>query len=498
MALAPNVQAEKNVTMDIDENVVARKIGREMFGINFEWSAQKNHSFFLYDEDNNMTVNPQVEEIWKDTLVFSRQAGASSQEFFWKKAIGPIKDRENQKMWGYMNDKVYMGPIEWLNALYTATPDAEVIYTFNMVSDTIENAIDAVEFLIGDGSINYNGGTNWAQVRKKYGIEDPVKVWAWELGNELDWGEKWSTDQYIEYCKKLIPLVKAIDPDAKIICLANTAAHANGDGWEEWHREILKALGDQIDYLAFHYYYPTGYVRRADVVIDQIEKDIVEITGSDRIKIAVTEHTAAPNSYSYDKNNPFDYCLPHTIWGTTAIAEFYHRMMLRDSIVSTTCHSVDSSVWCISYFDDNYNLYRTAVGEMMNCFVRFGVGDLLEYKLDTFSLNESSNIAASAVRSDNGDINIIFTNRYETEPVTVNFNFKNGDYRVKLVKRIHGDVKSADNWYRVGEQWEYNNPNKIDVSEEILTDTTPLTTYTFDPLSVYALSLEKIEPAIGG
>ena len=29
-----------------------------------------------------------------------------------------------------------------------------------------------------DGSINYNGGTNWAQVRKKYGIE------VWKGDNE--------------------------------------------------------------------------------------------------------------------------------------------------------------------------------------------------------------------------------------------------------------------------------------------------------------------------
>ena len=128
----------------------------------------------------------------------------------------------------------------------------------------------------------------------------------------------------------------------------------------------------------------------------------------------------------------------------------------------------------------------------MNIFTRFGVGDALDFRLDTFSLNESSSIAASVVRGNDGNVNIIFTNRYETEPVTVDFNFKDGDYRIKLVKRVHGDVKSADNWYRVGEQWEYNNPDKVSVTEEIITDTTPLTSYTFDPLSVYALSLEKI------
>ena len=148
LTMATNVFAEKNVIMDIDENIVTRKIGPEMFGVNFEWSAQKIYSFYQYDEDNNVTTSPQVKDIWGDTLVFGRQAGASSQQFSWKKAIGPVKDRENQKMWGFQNDKVYVGPIEWLNALYTAKSDAEIIYTLNMISDSLEDVADLIEFLI--------------------------------------------------------------------------------------------------------------------------------------------------------------------------------------------------------------------------------------------------------------------------------------------------------------------------------------------------------------
>ncbi len=492
----PSVSASTNVNMTINENKVIRTVDRNMFGINCEWSAgeESADNWLSKDENGKYIINPQFGEVWKDTMVSSRQAGASSQDFLWKNAIGPMESRPNQKMWGYQNGPIYGGLVEWLKAQYEATPDAEVIYTFNLLTDSIENIADIVEFMVGDGTVNYNGGENWAQVRKDLGIEEPVKVFAWELGNELDWANSWSTEQYLEVCKKVIPVVKSIDKDAKITAFVNTAAHSNGTGrdgtsWENWHRPILEELGDQIDYLAFHYYYPSNYIRRADVVLERIEDDIIDITGSDRIKIIVSEVASAPNSYTFDKNNPYDYNLPHTIWGATANAEYYLRTMLRPSVVATYNHSINSSVWCIVYTDANGNLCRTAVGDVINTFVRFGTGELLDFNLDTYGIDKSSNIAAAPVRDKDGNINIIFTNRYESDPVTVNFKFENGNYRVKKVRKIHGDVKNADRWYRPGSQWECSFP-EVETTEEDISDESPLVSYTFDPLSVYALALE--------
>lgn len=489
--------AAENISWVIDENTIERSVGREMYGINCEWSAAKNKIFFTYGKDGSQSPNPQFADVWKDTMVFARQAGGSSQSFVWKNSIGPLSQRPAQKMWGYQNDKLYLGLVEWLQGVYSATPDAEIIYTLNFVNDSLENMADVVEFLVGDGTINYNGGENWAEVRKSLGIEKPVKIYSWELANELDWsGDRWNVEEYIEYCKKAVSIIKSIDPDGKITAFVSTAAHANntgadGTGWENWHRPVLRELGDMIDYLAVHYYYPAGYVRRADAVFDRIEQDIISITGSDRIKILVTEHAPAPNSYTYNKDKPYDYCLPHTIWGATSVAEFYIRMLSRPSVLATTCHSIDSSVWTIVYRDENGNLRRSAVGETINSFVRFGVGDVVKSELDTYSKNESSNIAGAVIKNADGRLNILFTNRYDSEPVTVDFKFADGNYTIKEIRKIHGDVKSADNWYREGTSFEYNNPNHVEVTEETASASQPLLSYTFEPLSVYAISLER-------
>ena len=294
-ALVPETRAAVTVNMAVDESQVTRTIEREMYGINCEWACGMNYDFLIM-EDGELKTSPTFTEAWQDTFVFGRMAGNSSQSLFWKEAIGPLEDRDNQSLW-YLNDKVYMGIIEWLNAVYSVTPDAKITYVVNFDTDTIENLADVVEFLVGDGTVNYNGGENWAEVRKSLGIENPVDIFTWELGNELDWTLAWDVDDYVAYCKQVIPIIKSIDPDGKIACNVDTTAHANGDGWEEWHRKVLRELGDEIDYLTFHYYYPANYVARANVPLDRVEQDILDSTGSDRIKIYMSEQAPAPNSY---------------------------------------------------------------------------------------------------------------------------------------------------------------------------------------------------------
>lgn len=487
--------ADYSYDMVINEDKVVRTIPREMYGINCEWSVGINKDYF--DVVNGDIIQaPTFKEAWQDTMVFARMAGGSSQAFKWKDALGDFKSRSTQKIWS-MSDKVYLGIIEWLKAIQSVTPDIKIAYVVNFNTDTLENLADVVEFLIGDGTVNYNGGENWAEVRKKLGIEKPVNIFTWELGNEMDL-EYWNADQYVEYCKKVIPIIRSIDPNANITAHVSTAAWSGGQStkgaagtpWEDWHRKVLKECGDLIDNVSFHYYYPAGYVPRADGPLDRLEKDIVEMTGSDRIKIYMSEQAPAPNTQTYKTENAYDYCLPHTIWGATSLAEFYCRAMLRNSLIATTCHSIDSATWTLCYRNETGGHSLSATGETVKSFAKYGVGDMLESNLDTFGKEQMGSVAGAAIRDQNGNINILFTNRSETEAANVNFKFQEGSYKVKMVRKIHGDVKSADNWYRAGSQWTYNNPDRVEITET-KTDT-ELTSYSFDPLSVYVLCLEKM------
>lgn len=481
------------LTMRIDETNVVRTIGPEMYGVNMEWAVGPSNYSQIKTENGTVVKNETFPQTYGDMLKFTRKAGTSADYFLWKDALGDISSRKTQKLWG-VTDKVYEGIVEWLECLYSATDSPRVDYVVNIYSDTFENIADVVEFMLGDGTVNYNGGENWAEYRIKMGFKNPIDVFAWEIGNETDWSVSpvLSIEDYTERARKAIDIIRSIDPDAKICLHAHTAIWNGTDGSQNWHRYFLKELGQEIDYVSVHYYYPAGYVTRADPPINALKRDIFEITGSDRIKLYYSEQAPAPENYQYSKENSYAYCLPHTIWGATAEAEFYLRKWLDPWVVASTCHSIDSANWSISYTDQNNECKLTAVGENMKTFSMYGVGNMYKSSLDTFSVEKSSSVAGGVIEDENGNVNIIFTNRNEAENVRVNFEFKENLYRLKHVRKIHGDVKKADNWYRKESIWEYDNPYRVEVTDEDYNSSEAFSSYEFEPLSIYALQLEQI------
>lgn len=485
-------ETDYSVNMVIDDSNIVREIYPEMYGVNMEWSVG-NGKIWSLDRQGNLVMNESFPKAYGELLQFTRKAGTSANYFKWKDALGKVEDRKTQKIWNVSN-KVYEGVIEWLTELYAGCENPRITYTVNVFTDDMENLADIVEFLIGDGSINYNGGENWAEVRKSLGIKNPVDIYTWEIGNELDWeDDKWSAEQYTEVAEKAIDIIRSIDPDAKI-CMHTSTNYWNGSDYSQnWHRTFLKKLGDRIDYISVHYYYPAGFIMRADAPIERLKQDIVEITGSDRIKLYYSEHAPARNVSTFTKTDNYEYCMPHTIWGATGQAEFYLRKWLDPWVVASTCHSVDSANWSISYTDADGITKMTATGEIMQTFKKYGVGNLLDSNLDSFSTTESSPIAGGIIEDNAGNVNVLFANRNETANVTVNFEFKDNLYKVKHIRKVHGAVKNADNWYRAGDQWAYDNPNRVEITDEDIENEEYLSKYTFEPLSLYALQLEKID-----
>ncbi len=483
------------VRMEINDGTVVREIGPEMYGVNMEWNVGETPNCYM-DEEGNIVVRESFPKAYGNLLQFTRKAGGSANLFLWKESLGDFNSRGNQSLWG-TTGKITEGMAEWLETLYAGCEHPRVAYVVNLVNDTYENLADVVEFLTGDGTVNYNGGINWAEERIKLGFEEPVDIYTWEIGNELDWrNPPWTAEEYLEAAEKAIDIIKSIDPDGKIALFAATDYWAGGDGSQRWHRLFLEKLGDRIDYVSLHYYYPPGWIRRADANFEKLEKDILEITGSDRIKIYYSEQAPAPVTSNWNEaKTPYDYVVPHTIWGATGQSEWYLRKWLDPWVVASTCHSVDSAAWSISYTDENNETQLTATGEIMKSFNQYGVGDMLDFKLDGYSADTDSHIAGGAVRDAAGNLNVFFLNRNEEQHVTVNFDFDEYNYKIKHIRQVYGDSKYADTWYRAGSTWaSYNNPDKIKIVDEAYTADTDLTSYTFAPLSLCVLQLEQTTP----
>ena len=97
----------------------------------------------------------------------------------WKDSIGPIRDRKAHldPAWHqYIPNDV--GHDEYLQ--WAEKAGAEPIYTVNLGTGTLQDAMDCVEYT------NFAGGTWWSDLRRKNGHAAPYGVRTWCLGNEMD------------------------------------------------------------------------------------------------------------------------------------------------------------------------------------------------------------------------------------------------------------------------------------------------------------------------
>lgn len=468
----------KSVNVYVDESKVVKRIDRTMYGINYEWGGTEPSTMLL--KAGTTEVNPDYAECFDGVLPQGRAAGMSANRLFWKGAIGSLEDRTLQKFWYFAPKKQTLGPVEWFKANMSVEEDTAFIYAVNLY-DTQENIADLVEFLSGDGTVNYNGGVDWAAKRKALGLEKPVNIMAYELGNELDAGSEgaWDINRYLEACRKTIQTIKSVDPNAKIAVMRKTTWQ---DGWQNWHRELLRELGDQIDYIAAHNYYSGwsdagGFMKSVKV----IEDDIKNITGSDRIKILFTEHAGKSTSSVYGS---VGYRNPHTMRGVLETAEWYTRAAAQPVIEASSYHCLISAGWSVIYSYEG-KLHRSAIGDLIRICATYFWGDSLDIKTTGFDVKNEGDgpqIMASAVKTEEG-INLFMVNQTDSE-VTYNLYFSEGSYKPVHKAEISAPSLESDNYMQY---------NEISYTEEDIENGVYLTDYTVNPLSVTVLKLVPCE-----
>lgn len=466
-----NKSVAKTAVVNVNEEKVINRVNRRYFGANYEWGGEEH----LYLKSGLCETNPKFVECFSGYAPFNRMAGTSANNFYWKKAIGDLSQREEQTIWS-TTKKMRFGPVEWINTVKSADPNSEFIYTIN-INDTIENTADLVEFLTGNGTDNPNGGENWAAKRTEYGIANPVDVYAWEIGNEMDYLEL-TAEEYITVAKTHIDAIRSVDADAKIAVHASTDATKKQSGWTEWHRAVLTALGEEINFVSVHYYYPTnGNLSVGLDAIKTINNDIQSITGRSDIKILITEN--ASNRISSDSSTGKQWSFPHTMGGTLNSARFYIEVMKLPYVAATAYHSINSSSWALCYPTSSGDILPTAVYSMQKLFMNFMCGDILQTDISVQSCVGDADVAVA--KTEDG-LNVLFVNRNVEETIQASFNLSK-KYRVTASHTISAESYYADN---------YTNINEISIADSNAASGEWLTKYSFPKLSITVLELKTI------
>lgn len=395
------------VEISVESDQVIGPFHKTLFGLNFD-----RHGLETALVEQTGGIDPDGARLLSGIpMTMSRVAGSDAMRFRWKSAIGPMEQRTPQQLWPWASLRpISIGPVEFESWLRGIDPNSATAWVLNLFQDSPEDHADLVEFLTGKPGRS-RGGVDWAKRRVELGLEKPVNVQIWELGNEVDWDaeNKWTIDQYIAECRKTIAAIRSVDPGAKIAAHALTAPWSpdhkefGGGNWAGWHRALLKELGKDIDFISFHPYYNGEPTSAIETYLDRIRDDIQAITGENRIRIYVSEHArwpAMPASGRWEEN----WHQTHSLDGCLATAQFLVRCMTRPEIVAASYHSaVNAGPWGLLYRDSvTQKLFSTGMAEVMRLFAKIPQGDVVRTAVTGEKTSVSQpdlDFVASAVRS---------------------------------------------------------------------------------------------------
>ena len=169
----------------------------------------------------------------------------------WEDGIGP-KDQRPARLdlaWNQVENN-QMGTDEYVK--FCKLVGAENFICINAGTGTLDDARHWVEYC------NYEKGTYYSDLRRKYGNEEPYHVKYWALGNEIDgpWqmGQK-NAEDYVKFAGEAAKLMRLVDRDVKLI--ASGASNYRPDDfnrWIDWNDYVLQHMVGTIDYISVHRY----------------------------------------------------------------------------------------------------------------------------------------------------------------------------------------------------------------------------------------------------
>lgn len=169
--------------------------------------------------------------------------------YHWEDGVGPRENRPArlELAWKAIETNEF-GTDEFVR--WTRKAGAEPIFTVNLGTRGVEEAVHYLEYC------NFPGGTQYSELRKSHGVENPYGIKMWCLGNEMDgeWqvGHK-SAYEYGRLAAEVGKAMKLVDPDIELIACGSSLS--NMPTYPRWDMEVLEETYDVIDYLALHQYY---------------------------------------------------------------------------------------------------------------------------------------------------------------------------------------------------------------------------------------------------
>ena len=133
---------------------------------------------------------------------------------------------------------------------WTKRANAQIMMAVNLGTRGPEDARNLVEYC--NGTLE----TDYAEMRRRNGFQDPFGIKVWCLGNEMDgpWQICSKTAQeYGRIAAESAKMMKWVDPSIELVACGSSNYDMPSFG--DWELTVLEHTYDYVDYLSLHQYY---------------------------------------------------------------------------------------------------------------------------------------------------------------------------------------------------------------------------------------------------
>jgi alpha-N-arabinofuranosidase len=348
----------------------------------------------------------------------------------WQDGIGPKEQRPARLdlAWHEVESN-QMGTDEYVKLC--SLIGAENFICINAGLGTLDDARHWIEYC------NYDKGTWYSDLRRKYGNEKPFGVKYWALGNEIDGPWQMGQKSVEDYCKFAFEAAKAmqwVDASAKFIACGASNYRSNND-WIGWNDYVLQHMAGKIDYLSVHRYVrealagDTSFSAAMCLGLDVDAK--IEIIKA-QIKKAVTESGATRPVYiSFDEWSPgAGSRASATLTGALVLAQHLNSFIRHADIVKMANITMLSSLVGTSPEGD----YKNAFYPAFYLYSNNSHGTALDVHLDCEKysnkiFNDIPMLDVTAVMNEPAKTLVVnVVNRSETNALATDVDLQSGEF----------------------------------------------------------------------
>lgn len=176
----------------------------------------------------------------------------------WEDGIGPRENRPVRRdlAW-HCTETNEMGIDDFYR--WSQKAGTEIMLAVNMGTRGLKAALDELEY------VNGAPGTAWADQRVANGIEEPMDIKMWCIGNEMD--GPWqvghmSPEEYAGAVDKVAHAMKLAESGLELVACGSSGAYMPTFG--TWEKTVLTKAYENLDFVSCHaYYFDRGHKTRS-------------------------------------------------------------------------------------------------------------------------------------------------------------------------------------------------------------------------------------------